>query len=206
MKKWLIVVISLMCLAPTVFASNWGLGLRAGAAQNDPRDMKDAYNDYFAPRERTWNPAVVGLEVLHEWDLNSESNKLGIKIGADVYGQNKIDLGPGMVKATETTYAIPLTVYYKNDNGERNLSWFAGVGFTWIRSEIKMDVWGFGRDKYSESKIFPHITVGTEYRFNSVVALGFDLKYNIDAKVTQDADILSDRSGIGGAITARFYF
>ena len=58
----------------------------------------------------------------------------------------------------------------------------------------------------SKTKIFPHITAGAEYRFNEVFALGLDVKYNIAAKVKKDDLVLSDRSGIGAALTGRFYF
>lgn len=40
MKKILIAVLSVLFFAPAVFADNWGLGLKAGVGQNDPKDIK----------------------------------------------------------------------------------------------------------------------------------------------------------------------
>ncbi len=75
-----------------------------------------------------------------------------------------------------------------------------------MRSEIKGEYIYFENESWSKTKVFPHITAGAEYRFSRVFALGVDLKYNIAAKVKKDEAILSDRSGIGAAVTGRFYF
>lgn len=203
---------------PGNYTGHFGLGIRLGAAQNDPKDMKDLYDvalDYdYSEKELTRSPGVFGLEALYEFDLADEANKVGVKLGLDFYGQNKLtvtgttsDDYPNL-KITESTYAVPLTVYYKRDHGIKNWSWFAGAGLTWIHSEVEykgIDGW-IGRETDSKSKVFPHITAGAEYRFSKLFALGLDLKYNIAAKVTKDGAVLSDRSGIGAALTGRFYF
>ena len=210
MKKAIIAIVGLLCIAPAAFADNWGLGLRFGAAQNDPKDMKETYDEAFdygySEKELTKSPAVFGLEALYEWDLSDEVNKIGLKLGVDFYGQNELKLDWGAFKATETTYAFPLTAYYKRDNGIKNLSWFAGAGLTIMRSEIECKDLYSGNENWSKTKVFPHIVAGAEYRFSRLFALGLDVKYNIAAKVKKDEDILSDRSGIGAAITGRFYF
>ena len=211
MKKLVIAVVGLLCFAPAAFADNWGLGLRLGAGQNDPKDMQETYDEAFiygySEKELTKSPAVFGLEGFYEWALSSdETNKIGVKLGVDIYGQNKLKLDWGDEKYTETSYAFPLTAYYKKDNGIKNLSWFAGAGLTIIRSEIKGEYIYFENESWSKTKVFPHITAGAEYRFSRVFALGVDLKYNIAAKVKKDGGVLSDRSGIGAAVTGRFYF
>ena len=146
---------------------------------------------------------IFGIEVLHEWDLN-EFDRIGVKLGMEGYGQNEheYDWAGEYAKDTETTYAIPLSVYYKRDNGLKKLSYFGGVGISWISTELE-DNEGESVDK---SKVFPHIFIGTEYRFTELFALGLEAKYNIDAKVKKDGMVMSDRSGFSAALTGRFYF
>ncbi len=158
--------------------------------------MQEAYD--AAGGELTKGFGLIGAELLYEGAV-SETGKLGLKIGADIYGQNEYKYL--FLKATETTYAVPLTLYYKIDGGENACSFYFGGGATYINTELEV-----ANDKESKSKIFPHAVVGLEYRFGSVFALGLEGKYNINAKVEKDGDVFSDRTGIGGALTARFYF
>ena len=206
MKKLVVTVVGLLCLTSTAFADNWGVGLRAGAAQNDPKDLKEAYDEAFdwgySEKELTKGYGVFGLEGLYEWDLNDNGDMLGVRLGIDLYGDSKLSLDWGDEKFTESTYAIPLTVYYKKDNGIKNWSWFAGAGLTIIHSEVEYKATGWPTESWSKSKVFPHITAGAEYRFCKLFALGAELRYNIAAKVKKEDLVLSDRSGIAG----RFYF
>lgn len=192
------------------YSGHWGLGLRLGIAENNPKDIEEIYDhafDYgYSEKELTKGHGVYGAEVLYEFDLSEETNKFGLKLGVEGYGENELSLDWGDEKLTETTYAIPLTAYYKIDYGIKNWSWFAGAGVTYIRSELEVKQTGYPTETFSKSKVFPHITAGAEYRFSKLFALGLDVKYNIDAKVKKDGDLLSDRSGIGAAITGRFYF
>lgn len=199
MKKLVIAVVGLLCFAPAVFADNWGFGLRLGAGENDPKTLKQAN---IAGTELDEGDGVFGLEALYEWNLEDEANKIGAKIGLDFYGENELK-APGY-KVEETTYAFPVTVYYKRDNGIQNWSWFAGAGVTFLRTEIEES--GLWSDKSHKSKVFPHITIGGEYRFTEVFALGLDAKYNIGAKAKKDGAVYSDRSGFSAALTGRFYF
>lgn len=202
MKKLVIAVVGLLCFAPAALADNWGVGFRVGAAENDPKDMQDAYDSIVANKELDKGYGVFSLEALYEWNLSDEANKIGAKLGLDVYGSN--ELKTTGYKAEETTYALPLTVYFKRDNGVQNWSWFAGAGLTFLRTEVEES--GLFNDTTSKSKVFPHITAGAEYRFSRLFALGLDVKYNIAAKVKKNGYVMSDRSGIGAALTGRFYF
>lgn len=200
MKKWLVAVFAVLFFAPISFADNWGFGVKLGVAETDPKTLNDALDAYGG--KLTEGEGLFGLEVLHEWNLNDDINKLGLKLGLDVYGENEWKDYPD--KVTETIYAFPLTVYYKQDYGVQNWSWFAGVGFTFMRGEMDN-----GEETYNKNIVFPHITAGAEYRFTEVFALGIDAKYNIDAEMEKRIDgdeYKTDRSGISGAITARFYF
>lgn len=202
MKKLVIAVFAVLFIAPAALADNWGLGLRLGAGENDPKGMQEFYDGLVANKELDKNGGVFGLELLHEWDLNDEANKIGAKIGWDVYGENEVKFPGGKVE--ETTYTFPITVYYKRDNGVQNWSWFAGAGISFLRTE--MEASGLANDKDHKSKVFPHITIGGEYRFTEVFALGLDAKYNISAKAKKDGAVYSDRSGFSAALTGRFYF
>ena len=111
-------------------------------------DYATAYN-----RELSKSGGIFALEVLHEWP-SSEENKIGVKAGLDFYGENELKLH-GLGTATEETYAIPVTVYYKWDKGLQNWSYWLGLGLSYIHTEL---------DDLSDSKFFPHITGGVEYR------------------------------------------
>lgn len=205
MKKLAIlgVLLSILCAWPTAAkADNWGVGVKVGVGENDPKTLKEV-QDYSYRSELTEDGAgFVGAEVLYEFDLKDEANKLGVKLGVDVFGQNELEIySPVYGKITETTFALPLTVYYKRDNGVKGWSPFVGAGVSFFRTQIKED--GM---KYHESKFVPHIAAGAEYRFTNLFALGFEAKYNFNAKLEKNEVVYSDHTGFSGAITGRFYF
>ncbi len=207
MKKLMVAVLGVLFLAPAAFADGWGLGVKLGAAENDPKTIKDIYHDSTAASsEKDEGPGFGGIEALYEWDMNDESTKLGVKLGLEGYGENKVELksSPLYLEVKETTVALPLTVYYKRDNGIKNWSFYGGAGATWMYSELEAK--GTLNQKEHKGKLFPHINLGAEYRFTKLFALGLDARYNFSAKIKKDGDVLSDRSGFGAAITGRFYF
>lgn len=201
MKKFALAVLAVLFIAPAAMAEGWGVGLKLGGAANDPKTMKQAQDAMGGDLDE--NGAYFGLEVLHEWSLNDEANKIGAKIGWDTYGENEYKRAGN--KATEETYSFPFTVYYKRDNGIGALSWFGGAGVTILRG--KLDA---GAQEESKTKVFPHIVAGGEYRFTKVFALGLEARYNFSAKVKKNIGggdfVLSDRTGFGAALTGRFYF
>ena len=211
MKKLVIAVLAVLFVAPAVMAKDWGIGVKLGAGQNDPKTMKDIYDAAVVNKELDKNAGYFSLEVLHEWALEDEANKIGAKVGWDMYGENKVKAHGGLSNGEikETTYSFPFTVYYKRDNGVGKISWFGGAGFTIIRTKAEgtgfintVDVDG----DESKTKVFPHIVAGGEYRFTNVFALGLEARYNFSAKVKKDGAVLSDRSGFGAALAGRFYF
>ena len=197
MKKLIIAVLGVLLVAPA-FAGQWGLGLKLGAGENDPKTLQDAFNAGGGELDKS--PAYFNVEGLYEWELEGEANKLGFRFGLDIYGENELKQ-PG-VTVTETTFALPLTLYYKRDNGIKNWSWFGGAGVTLIHTTGEET----GFSDQDKSKLFPHIMAGGEYRFTKLFALGFEARYNFAAKVKKDGAVLSDRSGFGAAVTGRFYF
>lgn len=198
MKKIVVLILGLLCFPAVVFADNWGVGVKMGIGENDPKTMQDIYDDSLADKKIEKNSGIFGLEAMYEWSL-TETEKWGLRLGYESFGENELKIN--YVTVTENTYAIPLTAYYKKDNGIKQWSWLAGAGLSFIKT--KMDI---GVDKESKSKVFPHVLVGAEYRFSQLFALGVETKYNFSAKIKDDGEIFSDRSGMSGAITGRFYF
>lgn len=201
MKKKLTIALLAVFIAPLAFAqSNWGVGVKLGAGENDPKTLQEIYDNIGG--DLTKGYGIFGLEALYERTIQDQ-HKAGVKLGLDVYGDNEYEHRL-ISKITEETYAIPLTLYYKWDGGVKNWSFFAGAGATYMKAEMDD-----GTDSYSESKIFPHIAGGAEYRFTELFALGFDVKYNFNAKLEKHIEAIdykTDRSGFSGALAARFYF
>lgn len=204
MKKLLLAVLAVAVLSVSSFAGGWGLGVKLGAGQNDPKGMQEEYDDFGGTL--TKSPGVFAIEGQYEWDLGGQTldtvgseNKLGLRFGFDFYGQNKLE--ESGFTAKENTVSLPITVYYKHDGGIKNASWYAGAGFTSISTEVEVP-----GDTVKEDKIFPHIMAGAEYRFTKLFALGLDLKYNFNAKIMKYGVVMSDRTGLQGVLAARFYF
>ena len=201
MKKKLTIALLAVFLSPLAFAQgNWGAAAKFGAAETDPQTLQKVFDAVGG--DLTKGYGLFGLEALYEMNVENQ-HKVGVKLGLDFYGNNEYE-NNFISKITEETYAIPLTVYYKWDNGVKNWSFFAGAGATYMKAEMDNDT-----DSYNESKIFPHITGGAEYRFTELFALGIDVKYNFNAKLEkhiESIDYKTDRSGISGALAARFYF
>ena len=203
MKKLMLAVIAVAVMSTASFAG-FGAAVKLGAGENDPKSLKDLN---VGGTDLTEGYGVFSLEGLYEmpFDAADEANKIGAKIGFDFYGENELKINATNAKITEDTYAFPITVYYKRDNGVKNVSFWAGPGVTFMRTELEAS--GIpGGDKEHKNKTFFHIAGGAEYRFTELFALGLDLRYNFGAKVKKDGAVLSDRSGFGGAVAARFYF
>ena len=196
MKKLLVSLLSIFYFASFAVAGDWGVGVKLGIGENDPKSLNEVF-DYYGGKLTEGN-GIFGLEVLHEWNLDSEIEKVGLKLGLDIYGENEWKAYP--YKITETIFAFPLTVYYKQDYGVERVSWFAGAGITLMKGEAED-----GPDTYKDSQVFPHITAGAEFRFTELFALGLEAKYNINAELKKGF-YTTDRSGISAALTGRFYF
>lgn len=193
MKKLTLAVLVLF-VASAAFAGNWGLGLKLGGGQNDPKTLKD----WHTSGELDEGPGIFGIEGQYEAEM-TEIGRLGVRFGIDTYGDNELKIGTN--RAKETTYTIPLTVYYRWDKGVKAFSYYVGAGATYINTEL--DITGY--DEEHKSKFFPHIVAGAEYRISQLFALGFEAKYNISAEVEKDG-YKTDRSGISGVLVGRFYF
>lgn len=224
MKKTLLAVLVALFLSPAAFADNWGAAFKLGFGDNDPKTLKNTFNEPVTTKDLNEGDEVFGLEALYEKNL-TQKDKIGLRVGIDFYGENELktsysyDVGFGTMetaheKATETSYAFPLTLYYKRDNGIKNWSFFAGAGITYINSELELTHDDTENDhdelSLSKNKVFPHLMAGIEYRFSELFALGVEAKYNFSAKAEKTYGgskiVVSDRSGFNGALSARFYF
>jgi len=194
MKKLTLAVLAVF-VTSAAFAGNWGLGLKLGGGQNDPKTLQDLLDTYGGELDKVYG--FFSIEGQYEAEM-TETGRLGVRLGLDAYGDNEFKYGS--TKVSESTYGIPLTLYYRWDNGIKGWSYYAGAGATYIRTE-----WEEGSLENHKSKIFPHVVGGVEYRFTQLFALGVEAKYNISAKIEKDG-YKTDRSGISGALVGRFYF
>lgn len=203
MKKIGFVLAGILFFATAAWSDNIGLGMKLGAGENDPTGLHRLQDQATAQTAMDEKDSLSGLEIFYEWALN-EKDKLGLKVGYDTYGNNVLKVA-WVGDVTEETYAFPITLFYKRDWGLDDLSLFGGAGVTLLRSKLD------GSGQYdgistSKTKAFAHLVAGAEWRFTGNFGLGVELRYNIAAKVHKSGYILSDRSGLGAALTGRFYF
>ena len=201
MKK--VLLLTLLVFTCTAAFAEGGLGLKFGTGANDAKHKQGAIEK---------SDVYGGLEFFIEGKILSEDTRLGLKGEVLFFGENKFKGPYGYLGATttytESTVAFPITVYYKAVPGA--FSWYAGYGFTILNTSLSGGA-GYSSQDMSEIKLFLHAAFGAEYRFGQVFALGVDMRYNFSAQVKGEVFggqrvVYSDRSGLGGAVTARFYF
>lgn len=211
MKKVFLILFSMFTVSAISFANDGGVIIKYGNGDDNSTLM-----DQSLTSNRSED--IYSFESFYEWNLQEKTsegnyslNKLGIKLGLDFYGKNKMELeyrdpeGIPMGYTTvvkEKTMAVPFTVYYKYDNGVKKFSYHVGGGFSFIKTVISIT----GMNDVKRQKWFPHIVVGGEYRLTQSFSLGVDFKYNFNAKLKRNNITLSNRSGLQGALFAKFYF
>lgn len=212
MKKWLLAVLVLFAFSMISYAADFGIGVKGGIGQNDPKEMKRRFQGCSSGDscQLTKGPGVFSIEGFFEGKINSTEleitgiNKAGIKVGYDYYMKNKFK--NSSYDGKETTYGIPLTLYFKADNGLNDWSSYLGIGITWFNTETFFKN-NFGSDEYAyQKKVIPHIAIGGEYRYTEFFAIGIDVKFNINASQKVYGHTISDRSGFQGLGVVRFYF
>ncbi len=211
MKKIFLALFMMVVFYSSVFADEYGIAAKLGMSDNN---YPSSYGNVQT------SPLVFGIECFYEWSLTNNKlqqeeiiNKIGIKLGLDLYGKNKLQIefrdihgiptDPERWVIKERSKSLPVTVYYKWDKGEKYLSYFVGGGFTFISSNLSAN---YLESNIKEYKWFPHVVVGGEHRFTKDFALGIDFKYNFCAKLKKGDLILSDHSGLQGSLLAKFYF
>lgn len=190
-----------------IFSENFGFGFHFGIGANDPKSMEEI-NNAVPAAHLDKNNQILGMEVLFEGELDKPENKLGIKFAFDWYGENELTVPNVIYSATEETKAFSASLYYKRDGGVAHWSAYGGLGVSFFHTKVVSR--GVGILNYHETAQTPsmHIIGGVEYRFDAPCAIGLEAKYNFHAKIRDKAAdlVLSDRSGLSGAITARLYF
>jgi hypothetical protein len=204
MKKLLLAILALYALSGISYAVNFGIGIKGGVGQNDPKTMKQLWNYYGGTITKA--PGILSIELFSEDTLPYDSemeimdfNKVGFKIGYDSYGKNK--LKTSSLNAEESTFAVPITAYLKEEKGVREFSSYIGAGTTIIKTKAKL-----AGSNFTKNKWFAHIALGTEYLYTENISIGIDVKININASVKMEGYTLSNRSGFQGAGVIRFYF
>ena len=204
MKKFLLAVAAAVLAVPAF--AQYGLGIKAGTGSNHPQSMYDF--SYAAGGSVSTHNYFGGVEVFYEKPLNFDfagdpheytEHKIGLRVGFEKYGKNTYTAGSN--KATEKSIALPVTAYYKYAPENTKFSFTAGAGLSFIRSDVTLN-----NDNEYKWVGAPHFIIGTEYLFGEHIALGFDLRYLTCAKIKKYNLVYSDRSGLNGALAARYYF
>ena len=205
MKKILFAILAVILVSSSAFADVLGLGFKGGGGRNSPNGFKEIVNTYGGSLSK--NPLFFGLEMLYEKDLGGQYDrevgtpvKLGFKIGADLFGENKIKHSPSWLDSKESTVIIPLSAYLKYDAGASNLSFYMGGGMSYIST-----LFTYGTADDRDWKFAPHALAGVELRTSSAFAIGLDFQYNFNARIKKDGMIYSNRTGLRGALSLRFY-
>ena len=89
MKKLMLAVIAVAVMSTASFAG-WGAAAKLGVAENDPKTMKNAHDAVGGDFDKGYG--VFSLEGLYEmpFDAADEANKVGVKLGLDIYGENEL--------------------------------------------------------------------------------------------------------------------
>ena len=196
--------------------AGYGLGIKTGVGGITPQTMYDGNNAYGG--SVSTRDYFVGAEAFYEHNLRLdflgndreyEEHKIGLKFGFEQYGKNTYKVLDE--KVTENTFMLPITAYYKYDQGVGKLAFTIGCGLTMIQSDFKVSE----NNKLDKWKGVFHIVAGTEYRISEHIGLGFDIKYITKSGVLDKIYnvnghsyklYFSDRSGFNGALAARYYF
>ena len=203
MKKLLFAVLALVLMSSASFADMVGFGIKGGGSGNKPESLKEYESSYGG--DLTKSPLFLGLELLYEKDLMGSYSqdigsavKLGFKLGIDIYGSNELKDSPFYIDTKEETIGVPLSVYLKYDN---DLSFYVGGGISYFSTTMT-----YGSTERRDGRFTPHLMSGIEVRCSPSFGIGLDFQYNFNAKVEKSGTIYSDRSGLQGALAARFYF
>lgn len=207
MKKLLIFAFTLLCFTSAAMAEI-GLGLRLGGGQDDNNFKSEIASSDYSFSE---NNGLVGLEGF--WEQGGlyglgEDQIFGIKVGVQKHGELEYKNYDSYYRETYTNnvYEFPITAYYKYVIPETQLNIWGGIGATISNTEWEnkdMDT----SDSFTKknSKVFPHIKGGVEWRACKLFGLGLDLGYNFGGEFKY-YDLKRDISGFEGALAARFYF
>ena len=203
MKKLLLAVLAVVLMSSASFADVVGFGVKGGGGRNNPEGLKSFESAYGGDLDK--NPLFMGFELMYEKNLAgyydqgmNSTVKLGFKLGIDIYGVNELKNSPVYIDTKEETIGVPLSVYLKYDN---TLSFYVGGGISYFRTTMT-----YGSTDRKDGRFTPHLISGIEVKCTPSFGIGLDFQYNFNAKVEKSGTIYSNRSGLQGALAARFYF
>ena len=203
MKKLLFIILAVILMSSVSFAGVVMFGIKGGGDGNRPATLKE-YQDTYGG-DLTKVPLYLGFELGYEMDLTGHYDqeigsaiKLGFKLGVDLYGPNELKDSPIVIDHKEDTSAFPLSVYLKYDD---TVSFYVGGGISYFGTTLTI-----GSTERHDGRFTPHLMSGIEVRCSPSLGIGLDFQYNFNAKVEKSGTVYSDRSGLQGALAARFYF
>ncbi|MDR0953649.1 MAG: outer membrane beta-barrel protein [Elusimicrobiota bacterium] len=215
MKKMILALFAIGFLGLSAHAEFFaGAKLGFGEYKSDMQSMYDGISATNKEIDKS-SKALFGLEAGYMWAL-TDVDQLGFKIGFEGRGEEEVEAtnyGPYEHRdATVNYFGMPISVQYKRLLGNK-WALLANAGFTYGWANVEDEFSGVmsRKETKTEGKLFPFLSVGAEYRFTKLFALGADLKYNFGGKIKVDGgyfdDVkLADVSGLEFALAARFYF
>ena len=207
MKKLAISVFAVLFMA-SFAAAEVGIGIKAGGGE-DTDNIKSVFISNPNNYSEETNNGILGLEVL--WQQEGLFNLpaghfLGAKAGVDFHGQVEYEDYSTNDKMDVNIYKFPVTLYYKYALPETQLNIWGGAGVTAAKINWEYTDMTLGMSAETDNtKVYPHIKCGVEWRSGQLFGLGLDLGYNFGGKFDKGV-MKRDISGFEGALAARFYF
>ncbi len=207
MKKLLVFAFALLCFTAAATAEV-GIGIKAGGGE-DTDNIKSVFISNPNNYSEETNNGIFGLEVLWQQEglFNLPSGHfLGAKAGVDFHGEIEYEDYSTNDKMDVNIYKFPITLYYKYALPETQFNIWGGAGVTAAKVNWKYTDIGLGMSAESDNtKVYPHIKGGVEWRTGKLFGLGLDLGYNFGTEFNSGL-LKRDISGFEGALAARFYF
>lgn len=205
MKKLVISVFAVLC-AVSFAAAEVGIGLRAGGGQDDNNFKSEIDSPSYSFDE---NNGLVGLEGF--WEQGGlyglgEDQIFGIKVGVQKHGELEYKDYDYRDTTTNNIYEFPITAYYKYILPETKFNLWGGLGATISNTEWEnKDMDSNDSLTQKNTKVFPHIKGGVEWRASKLFGLGLDVGYNFGGEF-KAGTLKRDIGGFEGALAVRFYF
>jgi len=212
MKK--ICLITFFCLCLSSAFAGAGIGVKYGAAPADTNVPNIGFMDK--------NQSSCGFEFFLEKETPKDA--FGFRIGFNKYGDIETtgvferrdeegipQGGNTLVKFKNELYTVPVTVYYKYKAMENfYITVNGGITYGYSSWSLREDDSSSGfsvSSNQNDSKLFPHIGLGAEWRANKNIGVGLDITYNFQSKIyAGNLPFYISIDGLQGNIAARYYF
>lgn len=189
--KQLLLTLLFCCILSEAFAIV-GIGVKYGRSSSDAGIT--GFNVDWEPGDGRF----YGFELIVEKD--AEIDALGINIGFNKYkyviGGERLSYW-NYIEEDKDIFSVPISIYYKYKLSQM-FNIYGGLGAT-------AAVFDMHHVMHNRLKVFPHLLLGTEFKFMRHWALALDAQYNFNAKAEKQGEY-ANLSGISGNLSARFYF